>query len=318
MLPSIALAVILLILCFWMTQPLVGAGRLPSKGPVADSRRLEAYVRRIVEEFFPRDIGHSENLGRVADWIAEELRRAGGRVSEQAFSVDGKAYRNVVAAFGPETGEVVVVGAHCDTDGEMPGADDNASGVAGLLELGNLLGHTTLSRGVELVAYALEEMPVFGSGLMGSAVHARSLRESGRRVRGMLCLEMIGCFTDERGSQRFPSSLLRFFYPGRGNFIAVVGNVRGTRLVRRVKRSMRTAGGLPVSSINAPSLVPGVDLSDHASYWREGFPAVMITDTAFYRNDRYHTAQDTPDTLDYRRMARVVDGVFLAVVDLAR
>ena len=274
-------------------------------------------MRRLVDGFLPRDIEHPENLARAATWIAGELDRSGGRVCEQVFEVGGRSYRNILAGFGPEAGETVVVGAHYDTDGEMPGADDNASGIAGLLELARLLSGARLSIGVELVAYALEEMPVFGTGLMGSAVHARNLKASGRPVRAMLCLEMIGCFTEEPGSQSFPFPLLRLFYPGRGDFIAVVGNLGGTRLVRWVKRSMRAGGDLPVYSINAPALVPGVDLSDHASYWREGFPAIMITDTAFYRNDRYHTEQDTPGTLDYARMAKVVDGVLRAALDLS-
>ena len=250
-------------------------------------------------------------------YIGEELRRAGAEVTEQTFEAGGGSYRNVIGSFGPEGRDVIVVGAHYDTDGEMPGADDNASGVAALLELARLLAHEPLSRRVELVGFALEEMPFFGTGTMGSAIHAASLRASGRRVRAMICLEMLGCFDDRSRSQRFPFPVLRLFYPNRGNFIAVVGNVSGAAIVRRVKRSMRAGSEIPVYSINAPSIVPGVDLSDHRSFWREGFPAVMVTDTAFYRNDRYHTVADTPETLDYRRMSDVVRGIFRAVADLA-
>jgi Zn-dependent M28 family amino/carboxypeptidase len=301
----------------WMTQPLRPAARPSTVKAEADPRRLEAGVRHLVAEFFPRDFGHAENLARAARWIGQELSRSGADVSEQVFTASGGEYRNVIARLGPPTAELVVVGAHYDVAGELPGADDNASGVAGLIELARLLQGKPLSTSVELVALALEEMPFFGTGLMGSAVHARSLTTDGRRVLGMLCLEMIGCFEDAPDSQQFPFSLLKLFYPGRGNFIAAVGNVFGARLIRRVKRAMRAAGELPVHSINAPAWVPGVDLSDHASYWREGFPAVMITDTAFYRNPRYHTAGDTPETLDYKRMAQVVDGTLSAVLDLA-
>jgi hypothetical protein len=162
---------------------------------------------------------------------------------------------------------------------------------------------------VELAAYALEELPVFGTREMGSAVHARSLRASGARVRGMICLEMIGFFSKDPKSQRFPIELLGLFYPRQGDFIAVVGRVLDGRLARRVKRSMRSASELPVYSINAPRSLPGVDLSDHASFWEAGYPAVMVTDTAFYRNERYHTEEDTPDTLDFVAMAKVVDGL---------
>jgi Zn-dependent M28 family amino/carboxypeptidase len=301
----------------WMTQPVF---RIPERldAPAAEPTRLEETVRELVERFHPRDFGHPENLSLAARYIGDRLRRTGAAVSEQTFEAAGASYSNVVAAFGPDTREVVVVGAHYDVAGEMPGADDNASGVAGLLELANLIARASLSRRVELVAFALEEMPFFSTDGMGSTVHARSLRSAGRRVRAMLCLEMIGCFSDEPGGQRFPFSVLRLLYPGRGNFIAVVGNLGGVGLVRRVKGAMRSASDLPVCSINAPALVPGVDLSDHMSFWRQGDPAVMITDTAFYRNPRYHTEGDVPETLDYRRMARVVDGLRRAVLDLAR
>jgi Zn-dependent M28 family amino/carboxypeptidase len=302
----------------WMTQPFFSSSKRAEGLPVADPTRLEQSVRELIERFHPRDFGHPENLSLAARYLADRFRRTGAAVCEQTFEAAGAAYSNVVAAFGPETRDVVVVGAHYDVAGEMPGADDNASGVAGLLELADLLAVTSLSRRVEVVAYALEEMPFFSTGQMGSAVHARSLRSAGRRVRAMLCLEMIGCFSDEPGGQRFPFSALRLLYPGRGNFIAVVGNLGGVGLVRRVKGAMRSASDLPVRSINAPALVPGVDLSDHMSFWRQGDPAVMITDTAFYRNPRYHTEGDVPETLDYRRMARVVDGLRRAVLDLAQ
>lgn len=152
---------------------------------------------------------------------------------------------------------------------------------------------------------------------MGSMVHANSLRAEGARVRGMIALEMIGYFSDEPGSQTFPTPLLKPFYPSRGNFITVVGKLGQGPLIRRVRRSMRRGSPLPVRTIQAPRAVPGVDFSDHASYWTAGFDAVMVTDTAFYRNPHYHTAHDTADTLDYARMAMVVDGVREAVVALA-
>ena len=303
----------------WMTQPLLPAAGHRETGKEPDPLRLRRRVRELVERFHPRVGGHPANMGRAASWIAGELRGTGSAVSEQRFPAAGAEYVNVVAAYGPETPDVVVVGAHYDVAGEMPGADDNASGVTGLLELADLLSGAKLSRRVELVAFALEEAPYFATLAMGSEVYARSLEAGGRRVRGMLCLEMLGCFSDEPWSQQLPfGPLLRLLYPSRGNFIAVVGSFGGAGIVRRVKRSMREASDLPVFSINAPAFVPGVDLSDHSTFWRRGEPAVMITDTAFYRNPRYHTERDTPDTLDYERMAKVVAGVRQAVLDLAR
>jgi len=161
---------------------------------------------------------------------------------------------------------------------------------------------------VELVAYTLEEA-AFGTPDMGSAVHARALRENEVPVRAMLSLEMLGTFTDEPGSQRFPTFLLRPFYPSTGNFIALVGRPSDAALTRELKRAMRQEAGLEVRSFNAPGWFPGVSLSDHASYWDQGYPALMVTDTALFRNPRYHLDSDTPDTLDYPRMAKVVEAV---------
>jgi Zn-dependent M28 family amino/carboxypeptidase len=257
-------------------------------------------------------------MARAALWIAGEMRHAGAAVLEQPVDTVSAHYVNVVAGFGPPTKEVVVIGAHYDVAGEMPGADDNASGVASLLELADLLSGVPLARRVELVAFANEEAPYFATPAMGSEVYASSLDETRRTVRGMICLEMVGCFTDEPGSQKLPFSVLRLVYPSKGDFIAVVGSLRRPGIVRSVKSAMMAASDLPVYSIDAPRWVHGVDLSDHSTFWRRGEPAVMITDTAFYRNPRYHTEHDTPDTLDYERMAKVVAGVRRAVLELAR
>lgn len=281
--------------------------------PRVSPERLEAHVRTLSRDFVPRDFAHPGNLDRAAAYIRGELERAGGDTWEQPYDAGGSTYRNVAASFGPETGERIVIGAHYDAAGPYPAADDNASGVAGLIELGHLLAADPPTTRVELVAYPLEEPPFYRTRHMGSAVHAASLRRRGVRVRVMISLEMIGYFTDAPGSQQLPLAALRPFYPSRGNFIAVVGKLGQALLVRRIKRAMRGATPLAVHSINAPRWVPGVDFSDHVNYWDAGYPAVMITDTAFYRNPFYHTARDTADTLDYVRMAQVVEGVRAAV-----
>jgi hypothetical protein len=318
MLYVLAAAVMLIVaLCLYVTQPLIRIANLPS--PVsADPAKLETHVRALSELFVPRNEAHPENLDRCAAYIRREFESARARVSEQPFTVDGKTYRNVIARFGPETKETVVVGAHYDTAGPLPGADDNASGVAGLLELARLLGNAQVPIRVELVAFTLEEPPFFRSEQMGSAVHAKALKREGAVVRVMFSLEMIGYFSDAADSQQFPISALTLFYPTEGNFISVIGEMGAGTLVRRIKRSMAEATSLPVYSINAPRLIPGVDLSDHLSYWREGYPAVMVTDTAFYRNANYHTIGDTAEKLDYRRMSQVVEGVYAAVINQAR
>ncbi|HEX5761471.1 MAG TPA: M28 family peptidase [Thermoanaerobaculia bacterium] len=290
---------------------------VPERPAGADPARLAARVEALTG-FSPRNGAHAANMARAADWLRDELTRTGGAVTEQGFETDGAAYRNLIARFGPEGPERIVVGAHYDALGSHPGADDNASGVAGVLELARLLATRRPRLPVELVAFALEEPPYFGGPGQGSAVHARALRRRGVRVRAMLCLEMIGYFSDAPRSQDVPVRPLRLLYPSTGNFIAVVGKPGQGRLVRRVREAMRAATPLPVESIVAPAWLPGVDFSDHRSYWVEGYPAVMITDTAFYRNPHYHTARDTPDTLDYPRMAQVVDAVHAAVLALGR
>ncbi|AUX47931.1 peptidase M28 [Sorangium cellulosum] len=300
-----------------VSQPFVAA-RPPSAPELsADPARLERDVRKLVETFRPRGYRHIEQLDRAAAYLGDELRAAGGRVTEQLYDVEGRTYRNVLARFGPASPARVVVGAHYDAANDLPGADDNASGVAGLLELGRMLGRAPLRGDVELVAFTLEEPPYFRSAHMGSARHAGALRAAGVEVRAMISLEMIGYFTDEEGSQAFPLAPLAMLYPTKGNFVAVVGNLEGLSLVRLVKGAMRGATDLPAYSLSSPALVQGVDWSDHRSYWDAGYPAVMVTDTAFLRNRRYHTAKDTPDTLDYSRAAKVVTGVAQAVLALA-
>lgn len=279
----------------------------------ASPDRLEKVVLVLSEELVPRDAAHPDNLERVATYVAEKFESHSERVEYQPYRAGNIDVKNVRAFFGPETETRVVVGAHYDVAGPFPGADDNASGVAGLLELGRLLKNERLSIGVELVSYPLEEPPYFYTRKMGSYIHAFSLKEEAIDVKAMIALEMIGYFTDEPQSQSYPLFLLRPFYPSKGNFIAVAGNLFQRSLVRSVREAMRSASPLPVESINAPKFLPGIAFSDHLNYWKAGYEAVMITDTAFYRNPHYHTAFDRPDTLDYERMAQVVDGVLAAV-----
>lgn len=315
-----ALAAVCILTTLWVivTQPTPPAIPPGSSGLILSTERLQHHVTWLTQYCSPRDGEHPENMERAAAYIRRELEGGGAAVSDQAFPAAGATFRNVIGSFGPQTRDLVIVGAHYDAAGGFPGADDNASGVAALLEVAPLLRNRALTRRVELVAYALEEAPFFGTHQMGSVVHAARLHARGVRVRAMISLEMIGFFSDEPASQRFPFAALKAFYPGTGNFIVVAGRLRDAGLTRRVKRSMRRASDLPVYSINAPRSLPGMDLSDHASYWDRGDSAVMVTDSAFYRNPNYHTAADTPDTLDFARMTKVVEGVARAVEDLAR
>ena len=307
---------LLIALGVWVTQPLLSRAQ-PNPIRTVDPSRLEAHVRTLAIELAPRDASNTQNLDRAAAYIKDEFSKVTASVSEQAYRVEGNIYRNVIAHFGPDSGERIVVGAHYDVAGPLPGADDNASGVAGLLELARLFAQQYPPIRVELVAFSLEEPPYFGTTAMGSSVHAESLRKQNVRVRAMFSLEMIGCFSDAPNSQGFPIGALRAFYPSTGNFIAVVGRLNEGFLVRRIKSTMRNAAPLPVYSINAPRSITGVDFSDQLNYWLAGYSAVMITDTAFYRNQNYHTARDTAQTLDYKRMGMVVEGVYAAVNELA-
>ena len=258
-------------------------------------------------------------MNASADYVRSEFEKTGGSVSEQKFSVNGVEYRNIRLELGDDESDGrIIVGAHYDSAFDTHGADDNASGVAGLIELAHLISKQNLARKVEFVAYSLEEPPFFGTEQMGSFKHAKSLRENNVKVKLMICLEMIGYYTDEPNSQNFPIFLGRLLYPSTGNFVAVVGNFTNVGSVRGVKGAMSAVPELQTYSLNAPSFFGGVNLSDHRNYWENGYDAVMITDTAFFRNRAYHTVGDTLDRLDYSKMARVVDGVDRAIVKLAK
>ncbi|MEJ2157735.1 MAG: M28 family peptidase [Desulfobacteraceae bacterium] len=296
-----------------LTRPILSrGGAAENLGIKVDPVRLRRHVDQLSVVLMPRSYENLENLSRVADYIASEFTAAGAAVRLQPFKAQGNEYRNVIAEFGPESEAVIVVGAHYDSAGALPAADDNASGIAGLIELARLVAVLTPGYRIMLVAFCLEEPPFFNTVQMGSAVFARSLVDAGKKVRIMIALEMIGYFSDAPGSQAYPIPLLKLFYPTKGNFIAVVDQLFSGR-AREMKKIMRANSRIPVHSINAPAAIPGIDLSDHKSFWDQGYPAVMITDTAFFRNTAYHTAADTADRLDYARMAQVVRGVFAYV-----
>ena len=314
-----ALAAVAIVVQPWVTP-------LASSPPAVDIARLRADVRHLSVDLYPRSYDQVENLDRSAQFVLEELRNSGGRVTEQAVEAEGMTYRNLVARYGPEQGALLVIGAHYDSHGDAqqaarnggeatpathtPGADDNASGTAALLELARLLGRHPPARPVELVAYTLEEPPYFRTGHMGSAWHARALKAAGQPVELMLSLEMVGCFSDAPGSQHYPLAGMEMLYSNRGDFVLIAGHLGDFAPMRRVKARMTGAVDLPVHSINAPALLQGIDFSDHLNYWREGYPALMITDTAFLRNPHYHRAEDIYEKLDYARMGKVVQAVF--------
>ena len=280
--------------------------------------RLYADVKFLTEVTPPRNAFNLASLNTSADYIFREFSKISDRVSYQTFKVDNKEYKNIICSLGPEGGERIIVGAHYDVCGDQPGADDNASGVAGLLEIARQVHEQNLplKYRIDFVSFALEEPPYFKTDAMGSAVHAKSLASTGVKLRGMVCLEMIGYYSEEKNSQRYPVAALKAIYPDKANFISVVGNMGQGSLVNHLKKYMLEAGQIDVQSLTAPAAVPGVDFSDHLNYWHYNFPAVMITNTAFFRNPHYHLPSDTLDTLDFDKMAEVVKGVYWAVVHL--
>lgn len=309
---AVVLLVLLGLLGAVLRQPTLGRESVPGL-PATDPSALRRHVEHLAGDCAPRSVDNPRGLRCAADYIERAFVESGARVETQEFEARGDAYRNVIARFGPAGPALTVVGAHYDSMGLFganPGADDNASGVAGLLELARLLGERPPPSEIELVAYANEEPPFFGTPYMGSVVHARSLRSSGREPKAMICLEMIGYFTPD---QPWPTLLHRLLYPDRGDFIGIVGRLKDRHLARRLKWAFRGTTEVPAYSLSAPPWMPDLDASDHRSYWAEGWPAVMVTDTAFLRNPHYHTPDDSPGTLDYRRMAGVVDGIMSAI-----
>lgn len=274
------------------------------------AKNLEKHVYAMSETFAPRDLDHQENLTKVGLYIENEFLKSTQNVSIQKFEYSNDVYFNVIAKYGNlESDDIVIVGAHYDGYSDLPGADDNASGVAGILELSRLMPSLDLTnKQIHLVAYTLEEPPSFGTRFMGSAVHAESVKTED--IKLMISLEMIGFFSDEPDSQSYPIKGMNLIYPTTGNFISIVDEVKNNNAVT-LKRTINKYTDLPAYSINAPKQLQGISFSDHRNYWGIDVPAVMITNTAYYRNYNYHTKYDTYEKLDYERMKKTVFGVFI-------
>jgi Zn-dependent M28 family amino/carboxypeptidase len=280
--------------------------------------RLAQHVDRLAGLIGPRHLVKPAAFAAAAAVVERELADAGYTVVRQYYRARGHDVANLVAELpgGNRKDEVVIVGAHYDTVESTPGADDNASGVAVLIEVARMMRQFRPARTVRFVGFACEEPPHFYTGEMGSQVYARLCRSRGERIRGMLCLEMVGYYSAEPGSQRVPESIPRSLhkaFPQRGNFLAAVGNMRSWRLLWRFRRGFKRAVRFPLFSIALPEKVTEIRLSDNSSFWDQGYPALMLTDTSFLRNPHYHLPSDTPDTLDYERMAQVTVGIVGAV-----
>ncbi len=295
-------------------------GPLPSLRPEETvlRDRLRQHVDMLAGKIGERNLGRYHALAASADAIDGSLSGAGYAGQRQVIDANGKVCYNLEAQRrgADRAEEIIVVGAHYDTVPGSPGADDNASGVAAMLALAESFAALTPSRTVRFVAFVNEESPYFSTPAMGSLASATRSRERGERIVVIVSLESVGYYTEKPESQRYPKPL-NYLYPSTGDFIGLVSNLSSRALLRRVIASFRRHASLPSQGIAAPEWIPGVTWSDQWAYWRMGYPALMVTDTVPFRNSQYHTELDTPDKLDYERVARLVYGLQGALAELA-
>jgi Zn-dependent M28 family amino/carboxypeptidase len=282
------------------------SGSAANVEPTEASDRMKALVTEFADP--NRHWLDTATLNRVARLFRTRVEQTGIACGEQVFEVEKRTYRNIECTVPGKSKDLLIIGAHYDVAGNQPGADDNASGIAGLIELARKFSASkTIPRNtIRLVAYTLEEPPFYATESMGSFHHAKKLKDSGFTVKAMISLEMIGYIGDSL-EQRYPAGIPQDKLPTRGDFLAAVSNLESARLTKFFKAVADKAKTLSVIAYNAPF---GVDWSDHMNYWKFGFPAFMLTDTAFLRNYAYHTQADTPDRLNYQAMSKVVDLVF--------
>jgi len=280
--------------------------------------RLRGHVHELAGRIGERNVFRPKALARAEDYIRCSFDALELQTDDQPTTVRGVTSSNLaVSRSGTrESGQVILLGAHYDTVIGSPGADDNASAVAALIELARLFHGVECRRTIRFVAFTNEEPPFFNTRDQGSRTYARAARARGEDIRLMVSLEMLGYYRDETGSQQYPP-LFQWFYPDRGDFIALVSNFRSRPQMRRFARAFRNSSSVPLEHVAAFSLIPGVAWSDHLSFWKHGYPAVMVTDTAFFRNPYYHTFRDIPATLDYPRLAEVTRGLHGALARLA-
>jgi hypothetical protein len=317
--PALLVAgVLILLLVVYLVVSRRSAPAPQATTPVDDD--LAGALRRDVSALCangPRNVYVPESLAAAAAMIEQSLA-AGSEVERQTYRVDDVEVANLIVeiAGAAKRDEIVVIGAHYDSVDDSPGADDNASGVAALLALARRFAGARPERTLRFVAFVNEEPPHFQTQSMGSWRYARRCRERGEKVVAMLSLEAIGYYDDRPGSQQYPP-MLHLLYPDRGDFIAFASNLASRTLLNDGVRAFRARTGMPLQSAALPRAVEPIGWSDQWSFWEFDYPAIMVTDTAPFRNPHYHTRNDVPDTLDYDRMARVVEGLGGVVRELA-
>jgi Zn-dependent M28 family amino/carboxypeptidase len=262
-----------------------------------------------------RHLWKEHSLSKAANYIESAFKVSGYTVQRQTYSCYGKSVSNLIAEKTGTDDGVVVIGAHYDTVPGTPGADDNASAVAGMLELARLHKGSSNKRHLIFAAFVNEEPPCFGSHNMGSMVYAKHLKDRKVAVDVMISLEMIGYFRQE-SIQQYPFPGMGLFYPKTADFIGIAGDFHSSRYVYFLKKGIKRHSAINARSLIAPRYFGGVSLSDNSSFWRHGYRAVMVTDTSFYRNRRYHQETDTIDTLNFEAMAEVVKGLYYTLLSI--
>ena len=323
-----ALAVILVSVAttaWWVMLAMPGhthTGPLPplTKHEVATRDTLQRDIEMLAGKIGERHIWKYDNLAKAADYIEAQMQHAGYNVERQGYEAEGKTCYNLIAQItgtdAPD--EIVVIGGHYDTVRGSPGANDNATGTAAVLAIARALTGQKNQRTIRFVAFVNEESPFAKSPdlKMGSWVYANRCRERGERIVAMLSLETIGSYSDDPDTQQYPYGL-GLLYPSTGNFVTFVGNIQSRGLVRQAVGAFRRHTRFPSEGIALPASVPAAKRSDHWSFWRNGYPGLMVTDTANFRYAHYHATSDTPDKIDFDRLARVVAGLEKVITELA-
>jgi hypothetical protein len=282
----------------------------------SDTTLIKNYLTKLTKTNTPRSFENISQLNFAASYIESIFSMYSDSVENQEYKVQSNTYKNIICSFGTENSKRIIIGAHYDVCGNQQGADDNATGIAGLLELARMLKGQKLKYRIDLVAYTLEEPPFFRTEHMGSYIHAKSLFENKTDVYGMVSLEMLGYFQDEKGTQQYPLRILSLIYGSRGNYITLVNKFHKGQFARKFTQIYKSKKTIRTKKFVAPASLTGIDFSDHLNYWKFGFSATMLTDTGFFRNQNYHQKTDTMETLDIQRMSKVIDGTLQTLLIL--
>jgi len=291
---------------------------MPKPKDIQLTERLKAHVRKLSEEIGERNLRYYPQLEQAADYISGELESYGYSAQSQEYILEGKRVRNIISRKNGSalSAEVIIAGAHYDT-AATPGADDNASGVAAVLELARALRDRPVVTSIEFCFFTNEEDPFFKTEAMGSRVFIREAKAAAKDIKAAVVFDMIGYYTDEINSQRYFPLITGLFLPNRGNFISVFSNSGSRDLSDHLVKSFQRNSRFSIVLL-ATDFDPTIDFSDHWGFWKEGYPSVMVSDTSFLRNKKYHTNADRWNTLNFESMACVVEGFGAALFDLAK